>query len=61
MIEHRIEKATGDVTNAAILRGWKMVDVLAACGDAIVTRSAVIHDAGMIKHRGREGCGAMAS
>ena len=51
MIENRIRKSTGDVADAAILRGRKVVGTLwrgrRCC--AAVTRCAVTDDTGVIK------------
>ena len=54
MIERRVHKGTGYVTQTAILGGLDMVDILpgpfrSPCWIITVTCCAVIHDAGMIK------------
>ena len=43
------------MTEVAIQGGADVVGVHASCGRTIVTRSAIIHDAGMDKGRGYEG------
>jgi len=60
VIEHGVEKTAGDVTDAAILGGRQVIDVLADGRHAIMAGRAVVHDAGMIKHRGGKCRGAMA-
>jgi len=54
MIEHRVEETAGDVTDAAVFRGWQVVGMFTDSHYAIVTGGTIIHDAGMIKHRRRE-------
>ncbi len=54
MIEHRVQKGAGYVTETAILCGRDVADILpgpfrSPCRNITVTCCAVIHDAGMIK------------
>ena len=60
MIEHGIEKAAGDVTDAAIFGGRQMVNMFTSGGRPIMARCTVIHDTGMIKHCGGKCRGTMA-
>ena len=48
------------MADTAILSGGEVVDMFAECNNTIVARGAVIHDTGMIKHRGGKRRGAVA-
>ena len=60
VIEHRVEEAAGNVTDAAIFRSRQVVEMFTDGRCAIMAGRAVIHDAGMIKHCGGKRRGAMA-
>ena len=59
VIECGIEKAAGNMTDTAILSGGHMVGALARGGNPIVARGTVVHNAGMVKHRGDKRGGVM--
>ena len=52
VIKHAGGKTAGDMTHRAILGGRNMIHSLANGGRAVMTGSAVVHDAGVIEHRG---------
>ena len=59
MTEHPCCKATGLVADTTILGGRDVIGLLAERRHTVVARSAVIHDARVIKHRGEKTGGAM--
>ena len=61
VIEHGIEKAAGDMTDATVLGGRQVVDMFASGRYPIMAGGTVIHDAGMIKHRRGKRRSAMAA
>ena len=60
MIKHAGSETAGFVADAAIFRGRNVVDLHAHRRRPIVAGSAVIHDAGMIKHRTNKSRGVVA-
>ena len=52
VIEHRVEEAAGNVTDAAILSCGEVVEMFTDGRCAIMAGRAIIRDTGMIKHSG---------
>ena len=52
MIKHPGSKTAGDMTHRTIIRGGNMIHRFADGLCSVMTGGAVIHDAGVIKHRG---------